>query len=353
MDSNVYTKKQILEVLSKRGYFIDLQTLEAFFQKWKIEAIFENEQGEEFYDKNVAQLVFKKVFDNSQKENHKAVQSKSRILRVVDYDSQEDTQEIKKESKTQTPERIDTQEQEEIKSDDNLIDETEINQEIPKVDLGFDNPKTIHEPVEEQPQNEISPDTLSGMPVLDDEEDKEDYKEQKQEESEEIQPLGDNSSNEVSEPVEENNTQEQDSSGEEDNSDEDFDDMNLLSESFEAQEKFKEYILSEMAKKNMMINTPSFNNEFKLDISEKTISMVARTLAKKIAKHINMIFAKDAKIAEKLAIATENNKKLEKKVMGLEEQNKKLRLLLAESNKNLNSYKPSIFGFYKKINPKN
>lgn len=36
MDSNVYTKKQILEVLSKRGYFIDLQTLEAFFQKWKI-----------------------------------------------------------------------------------------------------------------------------------------------------------------------------------------------------------------------------------------------------------------------------------------------------------------------------
>ena len=47
MDSNVYTKKQILEVLSKRGYFIDLQTLEAFFQKWKIEAIFENEQGEE------------------------------------------------------------------------------------------------------------------------------------------------------------------------------------------------------------------------------------------------------------------------------------------------------------------
>ena len=66
-----------------------------------------------------------------------------------------------------------------------------------------------------------------------------------------------------------------------------------------------------------------------------------------------MIFAKDAKIAEKLAIATENNKKLEKKLMGLEEQNKKLRLLLAESNKNLNSYKPSIFGFYKKINPKN
>ena len=35
----------------------------------------------------------------------------------------------------------------------------------------------------------------------------------------------------------------------------------------------------------------------------------------------------------------------------LEDQNKKLRLLLAESNKNLNWYKPSVFGLYKKVPP--
>ena len=45
------------------------------------------------------------------------------------------------------------------------------------------------------------------------------------------------------------------------------------------------------------------------------------------------------------------NEKLEQRAKELEEQNKKLRLLLAESNKNLNSYKPSMFGLYKKVNP--
>ena len=347
MDSNVYTKKQILEVLSKRGYFIDLQTLDAFFRKWKIESIFENEKGEEFYDKNVVELLLKKVFNNSSNENIQSEHPKSRILRVVDYDLNEEPQ-INQHTQVNPPEQTDEKKPEEIKGEDNLINETNINQEIPKVDLGFDSPEIAPVPDKIEHQNEVNPDALSGMPVLDD--DKEVIEEQKQEENKE-EVFKDGSSNDKR--IEDNNENEQNSLSDEDSSDEDFDDMNLLSESFEAQEKFKEYILSEMAKKNMMVNTPSFNNEFKLDISQKTISLVARTLAKKIAKHVNMIFAKDAKIAEKLAIAIENNKKLEKRLIGLEEQNKKLRLLLAESNKNLNSYKPSIFGFYRKIDPKN
>ena len=347
MDSNVYTKKQILEVLSKRGYFIDLQTLDAFFRKWKIESIFENEKGEEFYDKNVVELLLKKVFNNSSNENIQSEHPKSRILRVVDYDLNEEPQ-INQHTQVNPPEQTDEKKPEELKGEDNLINETNINQEIPKVDLGFDSPEIAPVPDKTEHQNEVNPDALSGMPVLDD--DKEVIEEQKQEENKE-EVFKDGSSNDKR--IEDNNENEQNSLSDEDSSDEDFDDMNLLSESFEAQEKFKEYILSEMAKKNMMVNTPSFNNEFKLDISQKTISLVARTLAKKIAKHVNMIFAKDAKIAEKLAIAIENNKKLEKRLIGLEEQNKKLRLLLAESNKNLNSYKPSIFGFYRKIDPKN
>ena len=58
------------------------------------------------------------------------------------------------------------------------------------------------------------------------------------------------------------------------------------------------------------------------------------------------------KAGAQLAEMQEENKKLEQKAKALEEQNRKLRLLLAESNKNLNSYKPSIFGLYKKVNPK-
>ena len=44
MASNVYTKNEILQSLASKGYFIDAYTLDTFFQKWKVEAIFEDEQ---------------------------------------------------------------------------------------------------------------------------------------------------------------------------------------------------------------------------------------------------------------------------------------------------------------------
>ena len=96
---------------------------------------------------------------------------------------------------------------------------------------------------------------------------------------------------------------------------------------------------------------PANSNEFKLDISERTINMIARTMAKKIAKHVSAICSADSKAITQLEEIKQENKKLEKKAKELENQNKKLRLLLAESNKNLNSYKPSIFGLYKKVPP--
>ena len=109
----------------------------------------------------------------------------------------------------------------------------------------------------------------------------------------------------------------------------DFDDISLLSESLEAQEKFREYVMSEFSKKSD--NMPK-SNEFKLDISERTLSMIARSMAKKIAKHVNSLCAVDSKNGAQLAEIQEKNKKLEQKTKELEDQNKKLRLLLAESN---------------------
>ena len=57
MASNVYTKNEILQNLASKGYFVDAYTLDTFFKKWKIEAIFEDEQGSEFYDKNALDMV--------------------------------------------------------------------------------------------------------------------------------------------------------------------------------------------------------------------------------------------------------------------------------------------------------
>ena len=101
----------------------------------------------------------------------------------------------------------------------------------------------------------------------------------------------------------------------------DFDDMSLLSESLEAQEKFREYVVSELSKKNVDL-TPK-GNEFKLDISERTLNMIARSMAKKIAKHVNQIFSGEIKSSEKLQEIEERNKKLEQRTRDLEDQNKK------------------------------
>ena len=133
-----------------------------------------------------------------------------------------------------------------------------------------------------------------------------------------------------------------------------FDDITLLSESLEAQEKLRQYVVSELSKKNMDVTpqTTASSNEFKLDISERTLNMIARTMAKKIAKYVGSIMEQDAKQSNKVAEFQEENRRLTQKTRELEEQNRKLRLLLAESNKNLNSYKPSIFGLYKKVDPK-
>ena len=62
MASNVFTKNEILQNLASKGFFIDSYTLDTFFAKWKIEAIFEDEQGSEFFDKNALDLVLNNLF---------------------------------------------------------------------------------------------------------------------------------------------------------------------------------------------------------------------------------------------------------------------------------------------------
>ena len=132
-----------------------------------------------------------------------------------------------------------------------------------------------------------------------------------------------------------------------------FDDMSLLSESIEAQERFREYVVSELSKKNVDLTPKS--NEFKLDISERTLNMIARSMAKKIVKYVNQLYGGDPKAAEKFEEVQKELKKLEARGKELEDQNKKLRLLLAESNRNYNalsnSFQPSFFGLYKKVPP--
>lgn len=286
MDSNLYKKEDILRVLSRDGHFMDMNALEAFIKKWKIEAIFENDTGEEFFDENIIDLITSSLFIN---------ESQPTELPFEKFKPVEDLSQ----APTATPNPSFVQ---------------------------FEPPPTP-EPTQEPERKKVS--ILAGA----------------------LEATGQTQLAEKLKSTMDGKVLDEVPEATQAPEEDDFDDISLLSESFEAQEKFKEYVLSEMAKKNMDI-TPPQGNEFKLDISEKTINMIARTLAKKIVKNVNALFSQDMVSSDKVNAIKEQNKKLEKRTKELEEQNRKLRLLLAESNKNLNSYKPSLFGLYKKVTPK-
>lgn len=318
MDSNLYTKDQILRTLASKGHFTDPYALDAFFQKSKIEAIFENEKGEEFFDGKVIELIIDGLFKNTSE----SVSSSFPNFDIIDENEQPPQSNLS-----------------EIPSIDSLnlptvspLASFEQFQNMPPQVT----PPPIQQPTQAVNESVVAEPQRKKVSIL----------------AGALEATGQTQlAQKLENAIDGNKPQIVEEEPSQVPEDEDFDDISLLSESFEAQEKFKEYVLSEMAKKNMDITPPS-NNEFKLDISEKTINMVARTLAKKIAKHVNALCSQDMVASEKLNILKEHNQKLEKRAKELEDQNKKLRLLLTESNKNLNSYQPSFFGFYRKITPK-
>lgn len=277
MLSNVYSKQEILDELAKKGYFIDAYTLDTFFEQWKIEAIYEDEESKEFFDKNTLDVILNNLFKKEKEDEEMSEEEKSPI------ENQEDK--IEQESKEDEIPAIEDENEQEKEED---LKEEETNKEDSQekdeeLKLQKDEDEALKEEVKEEPQEE------------------------------------------------------------------DFDDMSLISDSFEAQEQFRQYVVSQLSKNNVDL-TP--RNEFKLDISERTLNMIAKTLAKKITKYVGAICAADAKVQVQLEEAQAKNQKLEDRVESLEEQNRKLRMLLTESNKNLNSYKPGLFGFYVKVPPK-
>lgn len=55
----MYTKKDIIKHLNEYNYFIDENVLESFIKNWKIDPMYEDEDGVEFYD-NLALVRLKK-----------------------------------------------------------------------------------------------------------------------------------------------------------------------------------------------------------------------------------------------------------------------------------------------------
>ncbi len=89
-------------------------------------------------------------------------------------------------------------------------------------------------------------------------------------------------------------------------------------------------------------------NAFKLDISQGTLDMIAKTIAKKIAIKLNGYYKlNSSKQNEKLQLFRQRTIELKEKNQMLADENRKLKARLLEANSNLESYKPAMFGLFK------
>jgi hypothetical protein len=82
----MYKLSQIKEKLLEKNYFIDEITVTEFLKSWKIEAIYEDEEGNEFYDDTALENIFKGMELKSQGKNEKEI---SNILNVQKKNNEE------------------------------------------------------------------------------------------------------------------------------------------------------------------------------------------------------------------------------------------------------------------------
>lgn len=369
MESKVYSKNDILNKLAQDGFFVDYLTLDSFLKKYKIEAIFEDDDGNEFFDKSAYDILVENVLGRKIQEESPKQDS---IEETLPADIAQPIEE--KNNETEQP-------VEQVVEESNVVsqDASEINKEIPlenikwhrwddvSVELVDNNSQSEQNiidgelPIEKQEDISVVENNLEQETLSNDTAPVDNFVEElpqtppaveTQQEYWNSEPVAESPNTQEKPATEESKKEIQQIMSTPDEGDEDFDDIGLLSDSIQAQEKFQKYIVNELAKRNIDVTPPKPENAFKFDISEKTLNMIARAIAKKIAKQVSMVLSTDQKNNTKLIQAEKKSQMLEQKVNSLEEQNKKLKLLLAQSNKNLNSYKPTFFGLYRFVRKK-
>ncbi len=371
MESKVYSKNDILNKLAQDGFFVDYLTLDSFLAKYKIEAIFEDDEGNEFFDKSAYDILVEKVLGRKRQD---VVQQETPLPPIevqkdsiaADFNSQEQNAHSEVQDEIPIVENTDTPESDSLNKKIPLENIKWQKWDDVSVEL-VDEKQQDNDFIVDNEQKQSQHEDISLIDELKHHKEAENagilQQSAQEPQAEQIMPetqneyWGSESQNDAVESsqntaLEESKKEIQQIMSTPDEGDEDFDDIGLLSDSIQAQEKFQKYIVNELAKRNIDVTPPKPENAFKFDISEKTLNMIARAIAKKIAKQVSMVLSTDQKNNTKLIQAEKKSQMLEQKVNSLEEQNKKLKLLLAQSNKNLNSYKPTFFGLYRFVKRK-
>ena len=340
-----------------------------FLEAATYEAIFEDDDGNEFFDKSAYDILVENVLGRK-------IQEESPKQDSIEETLPADIAQPIEEKNNETEQAV-----EQVVEESNVVsqDASEINKEIPlenikwhrwddvSVELVDNNSQSEQNiidgelPIEKQEDISVVENNLEQETLSNDTAPVDNFVEElpqtppaveTQQEYWNSEPVAESPNIQEKPATEESKKEIQQIMSTPDEGDEDFDDIGLLSDSIQAQEKFQKYIVNELAKRNIDVTPPKPENAFKFDISEKTLNMIARAIAKKIAKQVSMVLSTDQKNNTKLIQAEKKSQMLEQKVNSLEEQNKKLKLLLAQSNKNLNSYKPTFFGLYRFVNRK-
>ena len=379
METKVYSKSDILQKLAQDGFFVDYLTLNSFLEKYKIEAIFEDEDGSEFFDKSAYDILVKNVLKKTPSFESQTIKSQE-----VENAQQSVENPISSATVLNQQQNIQQSEQYQQTFADDISIQSDNNESCPPVDTKNKKDKgSLLENIKWYRWDDVSADLSNSVQsddteIIDSENTNFDNQNANQVEAKNIADFSANAENhemltqqnywnsQSSEPhsnaidFDEShnvsshiNEEINNAISANDDNEDDFDDIGLLSDSLQAQEKFQSYIVNELAKKNIDVTPPKTDNAFKFDISEKTLNMIARAIAKKIAKQVSAVLSNDERNSVKLVQAEQKSKILEEQVATLEEQNKKLKLLLVESNKNLNSYKPTFFGLYRFVRKKN
>ena len=359
MESKVYSKSDILDKLSQDGFFVDYLTLDSFLSKYKIEAIYEDDSGNEFFDKCAYDTLVENVL-GKKKEEVKTSEDN------VDFSAFESTL-------SSAPAESDDSKLE------NKTEEVVLNEEVPLENIKWHKWDDVSVELVEDKKEETQ--AIADSNITENKKEEEislfdgiERNKNSQEgiifDTEQNSANGNSFTSDTSvaqqntafvdantlsneSALEDSKKEIQQIMSSQDDNEEDFDDIGLISDSIQVQEKFQSYIANELAKRNTDINPPVRENTFKFDISEKTLNMIARAIAKKIAKQVAMLVSFDERSNNtKLLQAEKKSQMLEQRISTLEEQNRKLKLLLVESNKNLNSYKPTFFGLYKFVRKK-
>lgn len=88
----MYSKERILEILNEENLFIDNFILEAFIKNWKIEPIYENAEGIEFFDDMALEKIRNGIKQKNEPKYDVHIVDKDEIIQINNLEKEQDKQ---------------------------------------------------------------------------------------------------------------------------------------------------------------------------------------------------------------------------------------------------------------------